>query len=149
MHGCNVNYLGFLQKQNHKQSEWIFLDWIQDFKTSGLLKFVCTETAETVKDLRSSRFSFRFMNARVFLQIQKRSGAWFFKGNQQHSLPAPLPLSRADQSRVDQSRPDQSGSETSSDPSGRQTGSEEPRTRRQGPGNPHVCVCFLWNLQMI
>ncbi|RVE66180.1 hypothetical protein OJAV_G00124160 [Oryzias javanicus] len=70
-------------------------------------------------------------------EIQKRSGAWFFKGNQQHSLPAPLALSGADRSGPDRHRPDQSGPdrhrpESSSDP-GRQTGSEEPRARRQGP----------------
>ncbi|XP_041667303.1 rabphilin-3A [Cheilinus undulatus] len=37
------------------------------------------------------------------LEVQKRSGAWFFKGRDQQSLPAPLPLSRPRQSSIDNS----------------------------------------------
>lgn len=33
------------------------------------------------------------------VQIQKRSGAWFYKGQDQQLLPSPLPLSRPPQSR--------------------------------------------------
>ncbi|XP_029921992.1 rabphilin-3A [Myripristis murdjan] len=36
-------------------------------------------------------------------EIQKRSGAWFFKGQTQHALPAPLTLSRARQSSTESS----------------------------------------------
>ncbi|KAM4527124.1 rabphilin-3A [Odontesthes bonariensis] len=54
-------------------------------------------------------------------EVQKRSGAWFFKGREQHGLPAPLPLSR----------PQQSTTENGSDPGGC-SGSQEPRTDNQG-----------------
>lgn len=37
----------------------------------------------------------------VLLQVQKRSGAWFFKGREQLGLPAPLPLSRPGQSSTE------------------------------------------------
>ncbi|CAJ1070060.1 rabphilin-3A isoform X2 [Xyrichtys novacula] len=37
------------------------------------------------------------------LEVQKRSGAWFFKGREQQSLPAPLPLSGSRQSSIDNS----------------------------------------------
>uniref|UniRef100_I3KDQ8 Rabphilin 3A n=1 Tax=Oreochromis niloticus TaxID=8128 RepID=I3KDQ8_ORENI len=35
------------------------------------------------------------------LEVQKRSGAWFFKGREQLGLPAPLPLSRPRQSNTE------------------------------------------------
>ncbi|XP_072227657.1 rabphilin-3A [Leuresthes tenuis] len=54
-------------------------------------------------------------------EVQKRSGAWFFKGREQHGLPAPLPLST----------PQQSTTENVSDPRGC-SGSQEPRTDNQG-----------------
>ncbi|XP_045923785.1 rabphilin-3A isoform X3 [Micropterus dolomieu] len=53
-------------------------------------------------------------------EVQKRSGAWFFKGRDQQSLPPPLPLSR----------PRQSSTESSPGPAG-QDGSQEPTTYRQ------------------
>ncbi|XP_047425894.1 rabphilin-3A [Mugil cephalus] len=54
-------------------------------------------------------------------EIQKRSGAWFFKGREQRSLPAPLPLSR----------PKQSSSENRSAPGGHR-GPKEPTTHHGG-----------------
>ncbi|XP_074546376.1 rabphilin-3A isoform X2 [Halichoeres trimaculatus] len=57
------------------------------------------------------------------LEVQKRSGAWFFKGRQQQSLPAPLPLSR----------PPQSSTQNGSAPAG-YNGSQEPQTQHQEPG---------------
>uniref|UniRef100_A0A8C4EXP9 C2 domain-containing protein n=1 Tax=Dicentrarchus labrax TaxID=13489 RepID=A0A8C4EXP9_DICLA len=66
----------------------------------------------------------------VFLQIQKRSGAWFFKGRDQKALPDPLPLSR----------PRQSGTENSSAPAGH-SGPQEPTTHRQrGNGSLYVKI---------
>ncbi|XP_044031240.1 rabphilin-3A isoform X3 [Siniperca chuatsi] len=53
-------------------------------------------------------------------EVQKRSGAWFFKGREQQGLPAPLPLSR----------PRQSSTENSSGSGGR-NGSQEPLTHHQ------------------
>lgn len=35
----------------------------------------------------------------LFVQIQKRSGAWFYKGRDQQLLPSPLPLSTPPHSR--------------------------------------------------
>ncbi|XP_042365839.1 rabphilin-3A [Plectropomus leopardus] len=55
------------------------------------------------------------------LEVQKRSGAWFFKGRTQQGLPAPLPLSR----------PRQSSTEDSSGP-GDRDGSQEPPAHHQG-----------------
>lgn len=56
-------------------------------------------------------------------EVQKRSGAWFFKGRGQQVLPAPLPLSR----------PQQSSTESRSGPAG-QNGSQEPTSsHHQGP----------------
>uniref|UniRef100_UPI0037E853F9 rabphilin-3A n=1 Tax=Semicossyphus pulcher TaxID=241346 RepID=UPI0037E853F9 len=48
-------------------------------------------------------------------EVQKRSGAWFFKGRDQQSLPAPLPLSRSRQSSIESS-----------------SGPQEPPTQHQG-----------------
>ncbi|XP_076614904.1 rabphilin-3A [Chaetodon auriga] len=53
-------------------------------------------------------------------EVQKRSGAWFFKGREQQGLPAPLPLSR----------PRQSSTESSSGPGGHD-GAQEPTTHHQ------------------
>ncbi|CAG5867685.1 unnamed protein product [Menidia menidia] len=54
-------------------------------------------------------------------EVQKRSGAWFFKGREQQGLPAPLPLSRP--------RP----STTENSPQlGGHSGSQEPRKHDQG-----------------
>lgn len=39
----------------------------------------------------------------LLLQVQKRSGAWFFKGRDQQGLPPPLPLSRPRQSSIENS----------------------------------------------
>ncbi|KAM6902458.1 rabphilin-3A [Xenentodon cancila] len=54
-------------------------------------------------------------------EVQKRSGAWFFKGREQQALPGPLPLAR----------PGPPSTKSSSGPGGR-SGSQEPRTYRQG-----------------
>ena len=62
----------------------------------------------------------------MFLQVQKRSGAWFFKGRVQQGLPAPLPLSR----------PRQSSTEDSSGQAG-QDRPQEPIAPHQGYGNYH------------
>uniref|UniRef100_A0A8C4EQV1 Rabphilin-3A n=1 Tax=Dicentrarchus labrax TaxID=13489 RepID=A0A8C4EQV1_DICLA len=63
-------------------------------------------------------------------EIQKRSGAWFFKGRDQKALPDPLPLSR----------PRQSGTENSSAPAGH-SGPQEPTTHRQrGNGSLYVKI---------
>ncbi|XP_026153370.1 rabphilin-3A [Mastacembelus armatus] len=59
-------------------------------------------------------------------EIQKRSGAWFFKGRDQQSLPAPLPLSR----------PQESSIEKSCAPAG-PSGQQEPPAPQQGHGNSH------------
>ncbi|XP_035523385.1 double C2-like domain-containing protein beta [Morone saxatilis] len=53
-------------------------------------------------------------------EIQKRSGAWFFKGRDQKALPDPLPLSR----------PRQSSTDNSSAPAGH-SGPQKPTTHRQ------------------
>ncbi|XP_059214359.1 rabphilin-3A [Centropristis striata] len=60
-------------------------------------------------------------------EVQKRSGAWFFKGRVERasSLPAPLPLSR----------PRQSSTEDSSGPGG-YNGSPEPTIQQQGNESP-------------
>lgn len=36
-----------------------------------------------------------------FFQVQKRSGAWFYKGRDQQGLPSPVPLSRPQQSSTE------------------------------------------------
>ncbi|CAK6956011.1 rabphilin-3A isoform X1 [Scomber scombrus] len=55
-------------------------------------------------------------------EVQKRSGAWFFKGRGQQGLPAPLPLSR----------PQQASTESRSGPAG-YNGSQEPMTNHREP----------------
>lgn len=66
------------------------------------------------------------------VQIQKRSGAWFFKGRDQQSLPSPLPLSG----------PRQSSMEDSSAPGGLEQ-SQEPTTHHQQHGSSLYCCKFL------
>ncbi|XP_070706662.1 rabphilin-3A [Pempheris klunzingeri] len=57
-------------------------------------------------------------------EVQKRSGAWFFKGREQQTLPSPLPLSRSRQSST----------ENSSGP-GDHDGPQEPAAHHQGNGH--------------
>uniref|UniRef100_A0A671UJQ8 Rabphilin 3A homolog (mouse), b n=2 Tax=Sparus aurata TaxID=8175 RepID=A0A671UJQ8_SPAAU len=45
----------------------------------------------------------RCLTVLLLLQVQKRSGAWFFKGRDQQGLPPPLPLSRPRQSSIENS----------------------------------------------
>ncbi|XP_069021876.1 rabphilin-3A [Embiotoca jacksoni] len=65
-------------------------------------------------------------------EVQKRSGAWFFKGRDQRGLPAPLLLSRSRQSST----------ENDSGPGGH-SGSQEPPTHHQGyePQQPQQQSC--------
>lgn len=66
------------------------------------------------------------------VQILKRSGAWFFKGRDQQSLPSPLPLCR----------PRQSSMEDSSAPGGYDR-SREPPMHHQQHGSLLYCCKFM------
>lgn len=85
-------------------------------------KFMCNLTTILlpIKKIVSITVSCIIAFSSVFLQIQKRSGAWFFKGRDQQGLPPPLPLSRPQQSSV----------ENSSAPGGHH-GSQEPTHHQQ------------------
>ncbi|XP_041816270.1 double C2-like domain-containing protein beta [Chelmon rostratus] len=66
-------------------------------------------------------------------EVQKRSGAWFFKGRDQQGLPAPLPLSR----------PRQSSTENSSGPGGHD-GAQEPIAHHQRYEQQQPCGSEQW-----
>ncbi|XP_061589332.1 double C2-like domain-containing protein beta [Cololabis saira] len=53
-------------------------------------------------------------------EVQKRSGAWFFKGREQQALPTSLPLARPGQPTTESSGP------------GEASGSQDPRTYHEG-----------------
>ncbi|XP_035996544.1 rabphilin-3A [Fundulus heteroclitus] len=59
-------------------------------------------------------------------EIQKRSGAWFYKGRDQQGLPSPLPLSRPQQSNTE----DKTGQAGHSRSQGQRHQTDEPRQKQ-------------------